>query len=103
MLPALRAYPQTHSRNPFAGPQQVPCSLAPRLGLGFFRLRRGFSLRLRFSFGFRRRLGFDGIKNLFPNLALRLLPVLNCSTLLTALLFVELIGSLADLPCQVGT
>src|ERR1019366_6146695 len=70
-----------------------------RFSLGF---SFSFSFRLQFGFGFRLRLGFSGIKNLFPNLALRLIPVLNCSTVPAALLLVEFIGSLADLRCQVG-
>jgi hypothetical protein len=39
----------------------------------------GHGFGLSFALGFRLRLGgFGGIKNLFPNFPLRLLPVLNC-------------------------
>ena len=34
---------------------------------------------------------------IFPNLPLRLLPVLNCSTVLAASLLVQFIGTLGDL------
>src|SRR5208282_4066742 len=71
-----------------------------RLRLGFgFRFWLGLGFRLRLSFGFRFRISFGFI---FPNLPLRLLPVLNCSTILAGSLLVEFIGSLGDLRRQIG-
>ena len=71
-----------------------------RFRLSFsFRLRLGFSFRLRFGLSFRLRLGSGFI---FPNLPLRLLPVLQCWIALADSLLVKFIGTLGDLRRQIG-
>src|SRR3989304_10350369 len=59
----------------------------PSLGLSFvFRLMLGFSFGFRFGFGFR-----------FPNLLLRLLPVLNCPNVFASQLLIEFMDSVDHL------
>ena len=62
------------------------------LGLGFRRRGVSFGFRLRLTFGF-----------IIPNLLLRLLPVLNCCTVVAGSLLVEFVGSLSDLWRQIGS
>src|ERR1039458_2452421 len=66
-------------------------------------------IRLCLVFGFRRRcvslgfgLGLVSFGLIIPNLLLRLLPVLNCCTVVAGSLPVEFVGSLSDLWRQIG-
>jgi hypothetical protein len=86
--------------------------LGMRLGLRrrlHVRLRRGLGLGLRlrwvldFRFGLgRRRPRRLGSRQILPDLRFRLLPVLNCSTVLAASLLVEFISSLRDARRQIN-